>query len=70
MGVAPYFEAEDEVGATNGEDEAHFRTQEWAAVVVNKPTYTTNGEELEADEAAGDSAGRIMTSLSGIVTPL
>lgn len=70
MVVAPYFEAEDEVGATNVEDEAHFRIQEWAAVVVNKPTYTTNGEELEADEAAGDSAGRIMTSLSGIVTPL
>lgn len=68
--VVLYSEAEDEAGATNVEDEARSRTQEWAAVVVNKPTSTINGEVLEADEVAGGSAGRIMTSPNGIATPL
>ena len=68
--VLPYSEAEDEAGVTNVEDEARSRTQEWAAVVVNKPTSTTKEEVLEADEVDEGSAGRIMTSLNGIVTPL
>lgn len=70
MAVVPYSEAEDEAGVTNAEGEARSKTQGWAAVVVNKPISTTNGEGLEADEVDEDSAGRIMTSPNGIATPL
>ena len=70
VAVVPYSEAEDEAGAISVEDGARSRTREWAAVAVNRPTYTTNEEVLEADEVGGDSAGKIMTSLNGIVTPL
>ena len=69
VAVVPFSEVEDEAGATNVEDEARSRTQEWAAAVVNKPTFTTNGEVLEADGVEEDSAGRIMTSPNGIATP-
>ena len=68
--VVPSSEAEDEVGATNVEGEARSRTQEWAAVAVNKPTYTTNGEVLEEGEVDEGLAGRITTSPNGIATPL
>lgn len=70
MAVVPYSEVEDEVGATNVEDEGRSRTQEWVAVVVNRPTRTINGEVLEADGVDEGSAGRIMTSPNGIATPL
>ena len=68
--VEPYSVAEDGAGVNNVVDEARSRLHEWVAVVVNKPTSTTNGEVLEADEVDGGSAGRIMTSLNGIATPL
>lgn len=70
MAVVPYSEVEDEAGATNVEDEARSRIQEWAAAVVSKPTSTTNGEVLEADEVDEGSAGKIMTSPNEIATPL
>lgn len=70
MAVVPYSEAVGEAGATSVEDEARSRIQEWVGVVVNKPTSTTNGEVLEADEVDEGSAGRIMTSRNGIATPL
>lgn len=70
VAVVLYSEAEDEVGVTNVEDEGRSKTQEWVAVVVNKPTNTTNGEVLEADEVDEGSAGRIMTSPNGIATLL
>ena len=68
--VELYSVAEDEAGVTNVVDEARSRIHEWAAAVVNKPTSTTNGEVLEADEVDAGSAGRIMTSPNGIATPL
>lgn len=70
VAVAPYSEAEDEAAVTNAEGEARSKIQGWAAVAVNKPISTTNGEVLEVDEGDEDSAGRIMTSLNGIATPL
>lgn len=68
--VVPYSEAEDEAVVTNVEGEARSKTQGWAAVVVNKPISTTNGEALEADEVEEGSAGKITTSPNGIATPL
>ena len=70
MAVLPCSEAGDEVGVTSVEDEARSRTQGWAAVAVNKPTSTTNGEVLEAEEVDEGSAGKIMTSRNGIATLL
>ena len=68
--VVPYFEAEEEAAVTSAEAEARSKTQGWAAAVVSKPIFTTNGEELEADEVDEGLGGRIMTSPNGIATPL
>ena len=70
VAAVPYFEVEDEAAVTNAEGEAHSKTQGWAAVAVNKPISTTNGEVLEVDEVDEGSAGRIMTNPNGIATPL
>lgn len=70
VAVVPYSEVGAEAAATNAEGEARSKTQEWAAVVVNKPISTTNGEVLEVDGVDEGSAGRIMTSPNGIATPL
>ena len=70
VAVVPYSEVEDEAGAISVEDGARSRTREWAVVAANRPTYTTNEEVLEVDGVGEDSAGKIMTSLNGIVTPL
>ena len=68
--MLPFSGAEVEAGVTNVEDEAHSRTQGWAAVAVNKPISMTKGEVPEADEGGEGLAGRIMTSPNGIATPL
>lgn len=70
MAVVPYSEVGGEAAVTNAEGEAPSKTQGWAAVVVNKPISTTNGEVLEADEVEGGLAGRITTSHNGIATRL
>lgn len=68
--AVPYSEAEDEAAVTNAEGEARSKIQGWVGVVVNKPISTINGEVPGADEVDGGSAGRIMTSPSGIATHL
>lgn len=61
-------EAEEEVVATSVEDEGTSRTLEWVVAVGSRRISTINEEGREEDEVIVASDGKIMTSLSGIVT--
>lgn len=61
-------EAEEEVVATSVEDEGTSRTLEWVVAVGSRRISTINEEGREEDEVIVASVGKIMTSLSGIVT--